>query len=147
MNKLAATRLKAEEKRMAAEAKRNQQAAKTAQEVEYIRRTGRIPSSFSCWGLCSWFQITEASSAWYVKYQRLLFSIGKEHFHYLDHFVPVHANLFTFCKECKFLCTIFLSLFRASSVLLSLDYWSLFSSITWILIPFSLKDPSFIHLV
>ncbi|KAH7653312.1 Remorin C-terminal protein [Dioscorea alata] len=53
MNKLAATRLKAEEKRMAAEAKRNQQAAKTAQEVEYIRRTGRIPSSFSCWGLCS----------------------------------------------------------------------------------------------
>ncbi|KAM0950079.1 putative remorin [Dioscorea sansibarensis] len=53
MNKLAATRQKAEEKRVAAEAKRNQRAAKTAQEAEYIRRTGRIPSSFSCWGWCS----------------------------------------------------------------------------------------------
>ncbi|OVA07883.1 Remorin [Macleaya cordata] len=51
MNKLAATRHKAEEKRAVAEAKRNRQAAKTEQQAEYIRRTGRIPSSFSC---CSW---------------------------------------------------------------------------------------------
>ncbi|KAL0927256.1 hypothetical protein M5K25_001419 [Dendrobium thyrsiflorum] len=49
MNKLAAARHKAEEKRAEAEAHRNQQAARTAQEAEYIRRTGRIPSSFSCW--------------------------------------------------------------------------------------------------
>ncbi|XP_068640889.1 uncharacterized protein [Aristolochia californica] len=51
MNKLAAARLKAEEKRTAAEAKRNSQAAKTEQQAEYIRRTGQIPSSFSC---CTW---------------------------------------------------------------------------------------------
>ncbi|XP_050373472.1 uncharacterized protein LOC126791111 [Argentina anserina] len=50
MNKLAAARHKAQEKRAAAEAKRNQQAAKTEQQAEHIRRTGRIPSSFSCWG-------------------------------------------------------------------------------------------------
>ncbi|PRQ41361.1 putative remorin [Rosa chinensis] len=53
MNKLAAARHKAQEKRAAAEAKRNQQAAKTEQQAEYIRRTGRIPSTFSCWGWCS----------------------------------------------------------------------------------------------
>ncbi|CAK9144754.1 unnamed protein product [Ilex paraguariensis] len=53
MNKLAAARHKAEEKRVAAEAKRNRQAAKTEHEAEYIRKTGRIPSSFSCCGLCS----------------------------------------------------------------------------------------------
>lgn len=53
MNKLAAARHKAEEKRAAAEAKRNHQAAKTEQQAEYIRRTGQIPSSFSCWGWCS----------------------------------------------------------------------------------------------
>ncbi|KAJ0974278.1 hypothetical protein J5N97_016243 [Dioscorea zingiberensis] len=52
MNKLATARLKAEEKRAAAEAKRTQQAAKTVQQAEYIRRTGRIPSSISCWGWC-----------------------------------------------------------------------------------------------
>ncbi|XP_031493914.1 uncharacterized protein LOC116260004 isoform X1 [Nymphaea colorata] len=52
MNKLAATRQKAEEKLAAAEAKRNHQAAKSAQKAEYIRRTGRIPSSFSCSGWC-----------------------------------------------------------------------------------------------
>lgn len=48
MNKLAAARHKAEEKRAAAEAKRNRQAAKTEQQVDYIRRTGRVPSSFFC---------------------------------------------------------------------------------------------------
>ncbi|KAF8398780.1 hypothetical protein HHK36_014638 [Tetracentron sinense] len=53
MNKLAAARHKAEEKRAAAESKRNRQAAKTEQQAEYIRRTGRIPSSFSCWSWCS----------------------------------------------------------------------------------------------
>lgn len=51
MNKLAAARHKAEERRAAAEAKRDRQAAKTVQQAEYIRRTGRIPSSFS---ICSW---------------------------------------------------------------------------------------------
>nr|AGC39090.1 remorin-4 protein [Dimocarpus longan]AGN88928.1 remorin-4 protein [Dimocarpus longan] len=53
MNKLAAARHKAEEKRAEAEAKRNRQAAKTEQQAEFIRRTGRIPSSFSCWSWCS----------------------------------------------------------------------------------------------
>ena len=53
MNKLADARHKAEEKRAEAEAKRNRQAAKTEQQTEYIRRTGRIPSSFSCWSWCS----------------------------------------------------------------------------------------------
>ncbi|KAK9117943.1 hypothetical protein Scep_016036 [Stephania cephalantha] len=53
MNKLAAARHKAEEKRAAADAKRNRQAAKTEQQAEYIRRTGRIPSSFSCCNWCS----------------------------------------------------------------------------------------------
>lgn len=52
MNKLAAATLKAEEKRAVAEAKRNRQAAKTEQQTEYIRKTGRIPSSFSCCGWC-----------------------------------------------------------------------------------------------
>ncbi|KAJ9175341.1 hypothetical protein P3X46_013906 [Hevea brasiliensis] len=51
MNTLAAARHRAEEKRAAAEAKRNRQAAKTERQAEYIRRTGRIPSSFS---FCSW---------------------------------------------------------------------------------------------
>lgn len=51
MNKLAAATHKAEEKRAAAEAKKNRQAAKTEQQAEYIRTTGRIPSSFPC-GCC-----------------------------------------------------------------------------------------------
>ncbi|XP_073001583.1 uncharacterized protein [Typha latifolia] len=51
-NKLASARHKAEEKRAAAEAKRNKQAARTERQAEYIRRTGRIPSSFSCWSWC-----------------------------------------------------------------------------------------------
>lgn len=53
MNKLAAARHKAEEKRASAEAKRNKQAVRTEQQAEYIRRTGRIPTSFSCWNWCS----------------------------------------------------------------------------------------------
>ncbi|GAV73228.1 Remorin_C domain-containing protein [Cephalotus follicularis] len=59
MNKLAAARHKAEEKRSEAEAKRDRQAAKSEQQAQYIRRTGRIPSfrswcsSFSLWDWCS----------------------------------------------------------------------------------------------
>lgn len=53
MNKLAAARHKAEEKRASAEAERNKQAVRTEQQAEYIRRTGRIPTSFSCWHWCS----------------------------------------------------------------------------------------------
>ncbi|OAY72250.1 Uncharacterized protein ACMD2_26110 [Ananas comosus] len=53
MNKLAAAKHKAEAKRAAAEANRNREAAKTAQQAEYIRRTGRIPTSISCWGWCA----------------------------------------------------------------------------------------------
>ncbi|KAJ0966810.1 hypothetical protein J5N97_023727 [Dioscorea zingiberensis] len=52
MKKQAAVRQKAETKLQAAVAKRNQQAVKIAQQVEYIRKTGRIPSTFSCWGWC-----------------------------------------------------------------------------------------------
>lgn len=52
MNKLAAATHKAEEKRAAAEAKKNRQAAKTEQQAEYIRTTGRIPSWFPCSCCC-----------------------------------------------------------------------------------------------
>ncbi|TYJ49862.1 hypothetical protein E1A91_A01G164800v1 [Gossypium mustelinum] len=52
MNKLAAARHKAEEKRAEAEAKRNRQAAETEQQADYIRRTGRVPY-FRCWSWCS----------------------------------------------------------------------------------------------
>ncbi|CAK7326916.1 unnamed protein product [Dovyalis caffra] len=53
MNKLAAARHKAEEKRAAVEAKRNRRAAKTEQQADYIRRTGRVPASFTFCGWCS----------------------------------------------------------------------------------------------
>ncbi|CAD5195085.1 unnamed protein product [Musa acuminata subsp. malaccensis] len=52
MNKLATARHRAEEMRAVAEAKRNQQAARTAQQAEFIRRTGRVPSSFFFWSCC-----------------------------------------------------------------------------------------------
>lgn len=52
MNKLAAARHKAEEKRASAEAKRNWQAARAEEQAEYIRKTGRIPSSFTCYRCC-----------------------------------------------------------------------------------------------
>ncbi|GJS85663.1 remorin family protein [Tanacetum coccineum] len=52
MNKLAAARLKAEEKRAAAEAKRNREAARAEEQAAYIRKTGRVPSSFSCYCWC-----------------------------------------------------------------------------------------------
>ncbi|GAU30244.1 hypothetical protein TSUD_67960 [Trifolium subterraneum] len=47
-NKLAATRRIAEEKRANAQEKLNDNALKTTERVEYIRRTGHVPSSFSC---------------------------------------------------------------------------------------------------
>ncbi|KAE8654742.1 hypothetical protein F3Y22_tig00117047pilonHSYRG00107 [Hibiscus syriacus] len=52
MNKLAAARHKAEERRAAADAKRNRQAAETEQQADYIRRTGRV-LYFRCWSWCS----------------------------------------------------------------------------------------------
>ncbi|XP_009787376.1 uncharacterized protein [Nicotiana sylvestris] len=52
VKKIAMARQRSEEKRAAAEARRNQQAEKTTEQVEYIRQTGRLPSSsFSC---CGW---------------------------------------------------------------------------------------------
>lgn len=52
VKKIAMARQRSEEKRAAAEARRNQQAEKTTEHVEYIRQTGRLPSSsFSC---CGW---------------------------------------------------------------------------------------------
>ncbi|XP_068657300.1 uncharacterized protein [Aristolochia californica] len=45
MNKLASLRQRSEEKRAMAEARKNQQAAKSAEQAEYIRQTGRIPST------------------------------------------------------------------------------------------------------
>jgi predicted RecB family endonuclease len=48
-NKLAATRRIAEEKRANAQEKLNDNALRTTERVEYIRRTGHVPSSsFSC---------------------------------------------------------------------------------------------------
>lgn len=41
---------KAEEKRAAAEAKRNREEAKTEEQAEGIRRTGKIP----VWSCCAW---------------------------------------------------------------------------------------------
>ncbi|XP_068667453.1 uncharacterized protein At3g61260-like [Aristolochia californica] len=46
-NKVAATRRIAEEKRANAEGKLNEQAVKTSERADYIRRTGHLPSSFS----------------------------------------------------------------------------------------------------
>ncbi|GAB2297584.1 hypothetical protein Dimus_031678 [Dionaea muscipula] len=46
-NKVAATRRISEEKRANAEAKLNEQAGKTSEKADYIKRTGLLPSSFS----------------------------------------------------------------------------------------------------
>ncbi|KAI3466848.1 hypothetical protein Pfo_023511 [Paulownia fortunei] len=52
VKKIALARQKSEEKRAAAEARKNRQAEKTAVQAEYIRQTGRIPSTyFTC---CGW---------------------------------------------------------------------------------------------
>ncbi|XP_010554351.1 PREDICTED: uncharacterized protein LOC104824101 [Tarenaya hassleriana] len=53
MKKIAAVSHKAEEKRAAAEAKRDCEAAKTEKQADQIRKTGKVPSSFSCFWLCS----------------------------------------------------------------------------------------------
>jgi septal ring factor EnvC (AmiA/AmiB activator) len=54
MKKLATIERKAEEKRAAAEAKKDHQAAKTEKQAEQIRRTGKVPSLlFSCFSFCS----------------------------------------------------------------------------------------------
>lgn len=52
VKKIAMARQKSEEKRAAAEARRNEQAEKTRAQVQYIRQTGRLPSSsITC---CGW---------------------------------------------------------------------------------------------
>ncbi|KAK4349413.1 hypothetical protein RND71_032168 [Anisodus tanguticus] len=53
VKKIAMARQKSEEKRAAAEARRNQHAEKNTEQVQYIRQTGRLPSSssFTC---CGW---------------------------------------------------------------------------------------------
>ncbi|CAB4306901.1 unnamed protein product [Prunus armeniaca] len=52
VKKIALARQRSEEKRAAAEAKKNQNAEKTAAQAEYIRQTGRMPSShYIC---CGW---------------------------------------------------------------------------------------------
>ena len=53
MKKLAAARQKAEESHAAAEARRCEKAAKAAHRADYIRQTGRLPSSFFGCGICS----------------------------------------------------------------------------------------------
>ncbi|KAJ4777901.1 Remorin family protein [Rhynchospora pubera] len=55
MNKLAASKHKANQKRAAAEAKRQKEATRTTKQAEYIRQTGHVPnqSCSSCWSL--WF--------------------------------------------------------------------------------------------
>ena len=53
VKKIAMSRQRSEEKRTAAEARINQDAERTAAQVEYIRETGRMPSShYIC---CGWF--------------------------------------------------------------------------------------------
>lgn len=52
MNKIASVQHKAEEDRATAESRRNNHAGKTEREAEYIRRTGRIPYSISCYNWC-----------------------------------------------------------------------------------------------
>lgn len=52
MNTLAAAKRRAEERRAVAEARRGEQAAKTAQHAHHIRRTGRVPSSFLACAFC-----------------------------------------------------------------------------------------------
>jgi hypothetical protein len=52
MRKIAIARQRSEEKRVAAEARKTQNAEKTAAQAEYIRQTGRMPPShYIC---CGW---------------------------------------------------------------------------------------------
>ncbi|XP_047083875.1 uncharacterized protein LOC124695018 [Lolium rigidum] len=50
--KLASAGRRAEAKRQAAEARRSQEAARAEEQAAQIRKTGHIPSSFSCWCWC-----------------------------------------------------------------------------------------------
>lgn len=52
VKKIAMARQRSEDKRAAAEARKNRDAEKTAAQAEYIRQTGRMPSThFTC---CGW---------------------------------------------------------------------------------------------
>lgn len=52
VKKLSITRQKSEEKRAAAETRKNRAAERTAAQAEYIRQTGRMPTShYMC---CGW---------------------------------------------------------------------------------------------
>lgn len=52
VKKVALARQRSEEKRLAAEARKNREAERTAAQAEYIRQTGRMPSSnYIC---CGW---------------------------------------------------------------------------------------------
>lgn len=52
VKKVAMTRQRSEEKRAAAESRKNRDAERTAAQAEYIRQTGRMPSSqYTC---CGW---------------------------------------------------------------------------------------------
>lgn len=52
VKKIAMARQRSEEKRAAAEVRRNREAERTAAQAEYIRRTGRMPSfKYTC---CGW---------------------------------------------------------------------------------------------
>lgn len=53
VKKLAMARQRAEEKRAAAEARKNRDAERTAAQGEYIRQTGKMPSS-SHYMCCGW---------------------------------------------------------------------------------------------
>lgn len=53
MSKLASARHAADEQRATAETKRDHAAARTAEQAEHIRRTGRMPPSLGCWNWCS----------------------------------------------------------------------------------------------
>ncbi|CAM0870336.1 unnamed protein product [Alopecurus aequalis] len=50
--KLASASRRAEAKRAAAEARRSQEAVRAEEQASQIRKTGHIPSSFSCWCWC-----------------------------------------------------------------------------------------------
>lgn len=53
VKKIALARQRSEEKRAAAEARRNRDAERTAEQADYIRQTGRMPSSNHI--CCGWF--------------------------------------------------------------------------------------------
>ena len=53
VKKIAMTRQRSEEKRAAAEARKNRDAERTVAQVEYIRQTGKMPSA-SQYICCGW---------------------------------------------------------------------------------------------